>query len=227
MPKRLAPGPLVAATHNAGKLRELVDLLGPFGFDIRPAAELGLPEPEETGTTFAANAILKARAAADASGIVALADDSGLAVDALGGDPGVFSARWAGPDKDFRRAMDDVEAKLRAGGAIAPEQRRAHFVCVLALAWPGGDVATFEGRVDGTIVWPPRGDKGFGYDPMFRPDGHDRSFGEMTAQEKHGWHPGQAAALSHRARAFMLFARDCLEILERGRPHGVYGTDRS
>ena len=208
---RVPPGPLVVASHNPGKLREIVDLLAPFGFDVRSAAELGLPEPEETGDSFAANAALKARAAADASGLIALADDSGLAVDALGGDPGIYSARWAGPSKDFARAMQVIEGKLQALGAVRPEQRRAHFVSVLALAHPQGGTETFEGRVDGALVWPPRGNLGFGYDPIFPPDGHDRTFGEMAAEEKHGWRPGQSHALSHRARAFMLFARECLD----------------
>jgi XTP/dITP diphosphohydrolase len=207
---RLQPGPLVVASHNPGKLREIIDLLGPFGFDLRSAAELGLPEPEETGDTFEANAVLKALAAAEGSGLPSLADDSGLAVHALGGDPGIYSARWAGPSKDFGGAMRLIEEKLQALGATAPEQRRAHFVSVLALAAPGGEADTFAGRVDGTLVWPPRGNLGFGYDPMFLPDGHDRTFGEMSAEEKHGWRPGQGEALSHRARAFMLLARECL-----------------
>lgn len=209
---RLNPGPIVVASHNPGKAREIVDLLGPFGFDIRSAAELGLAEPEETGETFEANAELKARAAADSSGLRSLADDSGLAVDALGGDPGIFSARWAGPAKDFAAAMQLVEEKLRAAGATHPAQRRARFVCALSLAAPHGEVRTFVGQVEGTLVWPPRGDRGFGYDPMFLPDGHDRTFGEMSAAEKHGWRPGQAGELSHRARAFALFARDCLGV---------------
>jgi XTP/dITP diphosphohydrolase len=206
----LTPRPIVVASHNAGKVREIVDLLSPFGFTIRSAAELGLPEPEETGTTFEANAALKARAAADASGLTALADDSGLAVEALGGEPGIYSARLAGPERDFIRAMRTIEERLQALGAATPERRRAHFVSVLALAEPGGAVKSFEGRVDGTLVWPPRGERGFGYDPMFLPDGHARTFGEMSAEEKHGWRPGASEALSHRARAFRLFARDCL-----------------
>jgi XTP/dITP diphosphohydrolase len=206
----LTPRPIVVASHNAGKVREIVDLLSPFGFTIRSAAELGLPEPEETGTTFEANAVLKARAAADASGLTALADDSGLAVEALGGEPGIYSARLAGPERDFMQAMRKIEERLQALGAVSPERRRAHFVSVLALAEPGGTVKSFEGRVDGTLVWPPRGERGFGYDPMFLPDGHARTFGEMSAEEKHGWRPGASEALSHRARAFRLFARDCL-----------------
>ncbi len=203
---RLGPGPIVVASHNKGKVREIVDLLGPFGIAIRSAAELGLTEPEETGSTFADNAILKARAAATASGLVALADDSGLAVEALGGEPGVYSARWAGPERDFSEAMRKVEERLQADGAVEPTKRRAHFVAVLAVAAPDGEVETFEGRIGGTLVWPPRGDQGFGYDPIFLPDGHSRSFGEMSAEEKHGWRPGGVEALSHRARAFQLFA---------------------
>ena len=209
---RLEPGPIVVASHNPGKIREIVDLLGPFGFAVTSAAALGLAEPAETGATFEANAALKARAAADASGLPALADDSGLAVDALNGEPGIFSARWAGPDKDFSLAMQRLENALHKAGAIHAERRRAHFVSALALAVPNGPVETFTGRIDGTLVWPPRGDKGFGYDPIFVPDGHDRTFGEMTAEEKHGWRPGRADALSHRARAFRLFARECLGI---------------
>jgi XTP/dITP diphosphohydrolase len=207
---RLKPGPIVVASHNAGKVREILDLLGPFGFDVKSAAELGLPEPEETGATFEANAELKARAAAEASGLPALADDSGLAVDAMGGAPGVHSARFAGPSKDFSIAMRKVEDALQQVGATRPEQRRAHFVSALSLALPDGTVETFVGRIDGTLVWPPRGDRGFGYDPMFLPDGHSKTFGEMSAEEKHGWRPGQTQALSHRARAFQLFARECL-----------------
>jgi XTP/dITP diphosphohydrolase len=207
---RLKPGPIVVASHNKGKIREIIDLLGPFGFEVTSAAALGLAEPEETGTTFEANAALKARVAADASGLPALADDSGLAVDALNGEPGIFSARWAGSAKDFSVAMQRVEDALQKAGAKIAERRRAHFVAALALAVPDGPVETFTGRVDGTLVWPPRGDKGFGYDPIFMPDGHDRTFGEMTAEEKHGWRPGQVDALSHRARAFRLFAREFL-----------------
>jgi XTP/dITP diphosphohydrolase len=206
----LAPGPIVVASHNAGKVREIVDLLGPFGIAVKSAGELGLPEPEETGATFVANAILKAEAAAHASGRVALADDSGLVVDALGGDPGIYSARWAGPTKDFALAMQKVEDALKAKGATTAERRRAHFIAVLALAAPGERPETFTGRVDGTLVWPPRGDQGFGYDPMFLPDGHARTFGEMSAAEKHGWRPGQSEALSHRARAFRLLAQRLL-----------------
>lgn len=209
---RLTPGPIVVASHNPGKLREILDLLAPFGFDVRSAADLGLAEPEETGDTFAANALLKAEAACAASGLPSLADDSGLAVDALGGDPGIYSARWAGADKDFSRAMRNVEEKLQLAGATTPDKRSGRFVCALALARPDMPTQIFSGIVEGTLVWPPRGTLGFGYDPMFVPEGHDRSFGEMRAEEKHGWRPGAPTALSHRARAFRLFARDCLGV---------------
>ncbi len=204
---RLKPGPLAVATHNRGKMREIMALLAPHGIAVKSAADLALPEPEETGTTFAENAILKARAAADASGLVALADDSGLAVDALDGAPGIYSARWAGPSKDFGAAMRRIEDELNAAGATTPEKRRAHFVAVLAVATPEGEVETFGGRVDGTIVWPPRGENGFGYDPVFRPDGHKLTFGEMSAEQKHG---SDIAPLSHRARAIKLFTRHFL-----------------
>jgi len=203
---RIGAGPLVVASHNDGKVREIVDLLRPFGIAVKSAGELGLLEPEETGTSFEANAVLKAKAAADASGLIALADDSGLAVDALEGAPGIYSARWAGPDKDFVMAMRKVEDALQEKGATTPDRRRAHFVAALALASPGGEWETFSGRVEGTLVWPPRGDRGFGYDPVFLPDGHSRTFGEMSAEEKHGWRPGAPQALSHRARALKLLA---------------------
>jgi XTP/dITP diphosphohydrolase len=200
---RALTGEIVIATHNAGKLRELRELLAPYGIAAVSAGELGLPEPEETGATFRANARIKAEAAARAALRPACADDSGLAVDALGGAPGIHSARWAGPDKDFAAAMRHVEHELTARS----DQRRAHFACALAVAWPDGHVEEFEGRVDGTIVWPPRGELGFGYDPIFLPDGHDRTFGEMSAQEKHGIPADGSLALSHRARAFQKFAR--------------------
>ena len=199
------PGRVVVATHNPGKLHEIGELLSPFGLAALSAAELGLEEPEETGSTFRDNAVLKARAAARASGLVALADDSGLCVDALDGAPGVYSARWAGATKDFRAAMARVEQELKA--RAAPSPWRAAFISVLALAWPDGAVETFEGRVDGTLVFPPRGTAGFGYDPIFRPDGHHRTFGEMSAEEKHGIPADGSLALSHRARAFQKLAR--------------------
>jgi XTP/dITP diphosphohydrolase len=190
--RKLVPGKLVIASHNAGKVREIEALLGPYGIQPISAASLDLPEPEETGTTFVANAELKALQAADLSGLPALADDSGMCVEALGGDPGIFSARWAGPSKDFAAAMRLVEDKVRA---LGPEvDRDASFVCALALAWPDGHVEWFEGRVEGLLVWPPRGEHGFGYDPMFLPDGESRTFGEMTHEEK--------TPLTHRAAAF-------------------------
>ena len=195
----------MVATHNPGKLREIGELLSPFGLSALGAAELGLEEPEETGSTFRDNAVLKARAAARASGLVALADDSGLCVAALDGAPGVFSARWAGATKDFGAATARVERELKARAAPAPW--RAAFISVLALAWPDGAVETFEGRVDGTLVFPPRGTAGFGYDPIFRPDGHHRTFGEMSAEEKHGIPADGSRALSHRARAFQKLQR--------------------
>ena len=200
---------VVIATHNPGKLREMRELLAPYGIATQSAGELGLPEPEETGTTFAENARIKAVAAARASGKPAFADDSGLVVEALGGEPGIHSARWAGPDKDFRAAMNRIQTLLIERGAKTPEQRRAHFIAALCLAWPDGHVEDFEGRVDGVAVWPPRGDKGFGYDPLFRPDGFDITFGQMSADEKHGL-PPQGRGLSHRARAFMKLAEACL-----------------
>jgi len=201
---------LVIATHNPGKLAEMRELLAPYGIDAISAGELGLTEPEETGMTFRNNARIKAQAAAKASGLPAFADDSGLAVDALGGAPGIHSARWAGPDKNFARAMQSIEQKLGERGALAPERRHAQFVSALCVAWPDGHAEDFEGRVDGTLVWPPRGDKGFGYDPMFLPDGHTRTFGEMEGDEKHGL-PPRGTGLSHRARAFLKLAEACLE----------------
>jgi XTP/dITP diphosphohydrolase len=192
---------LIVATHNAGKVREINDLIAPFGLNAVSAGELGLPEPDETGTMFASNARLKARAAADATGLPALSDDSGLCVDALDGAPGIFSARWGGTKKDFNAAMARVERELATRGAVKPDQRRAHFVSALCLSWPGGEDQIFEGRVFGTLVWPPRGNQGFGYDPMFIPDGGIETFGEMQPQAKH--------AISHRAQAFDRFVRTC------------------
>jgi XTP/dITP diphosphohydrolase len=208
---RLRPGKLVLASHNRGKLKEMADLVRPFGFSVTSAAELGLPVPEETGATFEANAIIKAEAAARATGLPAVADDSGLMVDALGGAPGVHSARYAGPQRDFALAMQRIERELAAAGAVRPEERRAHFVSAIALALPTGEIEAFTGRVDGTLVFPPRGSEGFGYDPIFMPDGHSRTFGEMSAAEKHGWRPGGQGALSHRARAFAKFAAALLK----------------
>jgi len=171
---------------------------------------MGLHEPDETGMTFRDNAHIKAAAAAKAAGLPAFADDSGLVVEALDGAPGIHSARWAGPEKDFYQAMQTIEKKLRERGATTPERRRAHFISALCVAWPDGHVEEFEGRVSGTLVWPPRGDQGFGYDPMFLPDGHTRTFGEMGSEEKHGL-PPRGRGLSHRARAFLKLAEACLD----------------
>ena len=206
---------IVVASHNAGKLAEIADLIGPFGFEARSAAEYGLPEPEETGTTFEENAYIKASAAASATGLPALSDDSGLMVDALGGEPGVYTADWAtraDGSRDFAMAMRVTEEKLTEKGAMSSDRRTGRFVSVLCVAWPDGHAEYFRGEVEGLLVWPPRGEKGFGYDPMFQPDGHDATFGEMSAEEKHGWKPGDADALSHRARAFREFARAMLEV---------------
>ena len=198
------------ATHNPGKLAEMRELLAPYGIDATSAGELGLAEPDETGMTFRDNARIKAQAATQATGLPAFADDSGLAVDALGGAPGIHSARWAGPDKNFSRAMAEIEDKLQAAVATTPDRRKAHFVSALCVAWPDGHIEDFEARVDGTLIWPPRGDRGFGYDPMFLPDGHTRTFGEMSSEEKHGL-PPRGKGLSHRARAFVKLAEACLE----------------
>jgi XTP/dITP diphosphohydrolase len=202
-------GKVVIATHNPGKLREMRELLAPYGVEAISAGELGLAEPDETGATFRDNARIKAQAAAQATNLPAFADDSGLAVDALGGAPGIHSARWAGEAKDFQYAMQRVENELRARNATTPDARRAHFVSALCIAWPDGHTEDFEATVDGVLVWPPRGTLGFGYDPMFLPDGHTRTFGEMPAEEKHGL-PPRGRGLSHRARAFLMLAAACL-----------------
>lgn len=209
MAHRPITGRLVIATHNPGKLAEMRDLLAIYGVDAISAGELGLPEPEETGTTFAANARIKANAAAKAANMPAFADDSGLAVDALDGQPGIQSARWAGPDKDFRSAMNKIQTLLVERGAKSAERRRGRFVSALCVAWPDGHVEEFEATVNGTVVWPPRGNLGFGYDPLFLPDGQTRTFGEMSAEEKHGL-PPRGYGLSHRARAFLKLAEACL-----------------
>jgi XTP/dITP diphosphohydrolase len=200
---------LVIASHNPGKLREMRELLAPHGVEAISAGDLGLGEPEESGDTFAANARIKAEAAASAARLASFADDSGLVVDALGGAPGIFSARWAGPSKDFNVAMARIERLLQEQGATTPETRRAHFVSALCVAWPDGYIEQVEARVDGSLVWPPRGTAGFGYDPMFMPDGFERTFGEMSSVEKHGL-PPLGRALSHRARAFVKLAEMCL-----------------
>ena len=201
---------LVIATHNPGKLAEMRELLAPYGIAAISAGELGLAGPDETGMTFAGNARIKAEAAAKAAKLPALADDSGLVVEALDGAPGIQSARWAGANRNFRHAMETIEQQLRARGAMAPDRRRAHFVSALCLAWPDGHVDEFEARVAGTLVWPPRGDRGFGYDPIFLPDGQQRTFGEMSSEEKHGL-PPRGKGLSHRARAFLKLAEACLD----------------
>lgn len=199
MTRRIGSGKLVIATHNAGKLKEIAALLAPYGVDCISAGSLGLPEPAETGKTFVENALIKARAAAEASGIVALADDSGLSVAALDGRPGVYTADWAerqwfegAPGRDWHMAMGKVEGMLQALGSDTP--RDAWFSCILALAWPDGDAAVYEGKVEGTLTWPPRGTMGFGYDPVFVPDGYERTFAELEPAEKY--------RISHRADAF-------------------------
>jgi XTP/dITP diphosphohydrolase len=196
MARRFEQDRLVIASHNPGKVREIAELLEPFGVDVISAAALALPEPEETGASFIDNALLKAHAAATAANLPALADDSGLAVNALAGAPGIYSARWAGPEKDFAMAMARVEEDLRG-----LEDRSAHFVCALALAWPDGHAEVFAGTVDGEITWPPRGDKGFGYDPIFTATGEQITFAEMDPARKH--------ALSHRADAFRKLVDAC------------------
>jgi XTP/dITP diphosphohydrolase len=207
---RRITGKLVIATHNPGKLAEMRELLAPYGVEAVSAAELGLGEPEETGDSFGANARIKAVAAASAARLPAFADDSGLAVDALDGAPGILSARWAGPSKDFTAAMTRIERLLQERGATTPSQRKAHFVSALSVAWPDGHLDEVEARAEGTLVWPPRGTAGFGYDPMFLPDGFACTFGEMTSIEKHGL-PPLGLGLSHRARAFVKLAEICLD----------------
>lgn len=212
--RKLEDKTIVVASHNAGKIREIEDLIGPFGFSAKSAAELKFEEPDETGTTFEENATIKALASAKASGLPALSDDSGLVVDALGGAPGVYTANWAEKEdgtRDFAMAMEKVEKALAEKGVTDATDRTARFVSVLCLAWPDGHTELFRGEVEGTVVWPPRGTQGFGYDPVFQPDGYATTFGEMSAEEKHGWKPGDAAALSHRARAFKLFVETCLK----------------
>ena len=207
---RRITGKLVIATHNPGKLAEMRELLAPYGVEAVSAGELGLDEPDETGDSFRANALIKAAAAAKATKLPAFADDSGLVVEALDGAPGILSARWAGPNKDFAAAMAQIERLLQERGAATPAQRRAYFVSALCVAWPDDHLEEVEARVEGTLVWPPRGTAGFGYDPAFLPDGHTRTFGEMTSIEKHGL-PPLGLGLSHRARAFVKLAEICLE----------------
>ena len=199
MIRKLSGSKLVVASHNLGKVREIADLIAPWNLEAVSVGQLGLPEPDETEVTFEGNALLKARAAARGAGLPALADDSGLCVEALNGAPGIYSARWAGPGKDFSLAMNEVQRRLEASGSSS---RAAWFICALAIAWPDGTEASFLGRIDGQLVWPPRGTRGFGYDPMFVPEGHSLTFGEMDPSEKH--------AMSHRARAFRKFVEACL-----------------
>ena len=203
MTQRLQRGTrLVLASHNPGKLEEISDLVGPYGLSVVSAGELGLPEPEETGTTFQANAELKALAAAKGAGLPALSDDSGIEVEVLNGAPGIYSARWAGPSKDFKLAMQWVADEVEERGGWVPPGPRANFTAVLCLAWPDGTSEAFEGKVYGHLVWPARGTRGFGYDPMFVADGETLTFGEMEPAAKH--------AISHRARAFAKFVTACL-----------------
>jgi XTP/dITP diphosphohydrolase len=201
MPRPFTDDRLVVASHNQGKVEEISALLMPFGIDALSAASLGIPEPEETGDSFEANAALKAGAAAEASGLASLADDSGLVVPALGGAPGIYSARWAGPTKDFRIAMERVHREL------GEQDRSAFFVAVLALAWPDGNLDLFRGEVAGALVWPPRGERGFGYDPMFVPAGGEATFGEIEPAQKH--------RISHRAGAFAKLVKGCFQDRER------------
>jgi len=198
--KSLRDAKIVIATHNKGKLEEFAALLKPYGVTAVSAGELGLPEPAETETTFAGNARIKAEAAMKASGLIAVSDDSGLCVEALGGEPGVYTADWAGPDRDWTRAMRLVEEKLSAKGAITPNQRRAYFACTLCVVWPDGEERIYEGRAQGTLAWPPRGQLGHGYDPMFVPDGESRTFAELAPEEKN--------RISHRAKALEMLVRD-------------------
>ncbi len=199
MTRRLVGGKLVVASHNPGKVHEIATLMAPFNIQAISASSLKLAEPEETEATFAGNALIKAKAAAIASKLPALSDDSGLCVDALDGQPGVYSARWAGPAKDFQLAMLTLHERMQQANATT---YNAHFTCALALAWPDGESEVFEGEVAGEIVWPPRGNLGFGYDPIFVPEGYALTFGEMPPAQKHG--------MSHRARAFKKFVSACL-----------------
>lgn len=204
---------LVIATHNTGKLHEITTLVAPFGLTTQSAKELDLPEPNETGVTFEENAYIKAFAAAKATGLPALSDDSGLEIDALGGAPGVYTANWAiQPDgtRDFSKAMQKVEDELQKAGAIEENQRKGRFISVICVAWPDGYADYFRGSVEGALIWPPRGNKGFGFDPIFLPNGYEVTFGEMSTEQKHSWKLNDAPPLSHRARAFKLFAENLL-----------------
>ncbi len=202
MVRKLEAGKLVIASHNQGKVKEIQELLAPFGMEVISAGDLNLPEPVEDGETFIANSLIKSVAAATASGLPALADDSGLAVDILGGAPGIYSARWAGPRKDFGRAMQKVQNAIEEYDTIEQKaDRSASFICALSIAWPDGHTEVFEGKVIGQMVWPARGDAGFGYDPTFQPDGYDITFGEFE--------PGAKHEISHRADAFKQLVEAC------------------
>lgn len=217
--RKISEKDIVIASHNDDKIREISNLIMPLDFSIKSSMELGFIAPEETGDSFEDNAAIKALSASKNAGMPALADDSGLVVDALDGQPGVHSARWAetkAGNRDFYMAMRKIEDSLVSKGATIPELRSAYFVSVLCIAWPDGHMESFLGRVDGTIVWPPRGKLGFGYDPIFQPIGYDRTFGEMTEKEKNGWEIGrnpyklgEGESLSHRSRAFKLFINGC------------------
>ncbi|RCL02322.1 MAG: Non-canonical purine NTP pyrophosphatase [Candidatus Tokpelaia sp. JSC189] len=212
--RRLDCKKIVVATHNAGKLREIADLIGPYGFETESVTELGLLVPEETGTRFEENAYIKAFSAAKATGFPALSDDSGLEVDALNGAPGVYTADWAEQSdgtRDFFKAMEKIENALQKSDATEAVSRSGRFVSVICIAWPDDHAEYFRGEVEGTLVWPPRGNDGFGFDPIFQPEGYSRTFGEMTVHQKHGWKLGHKTALSHRARAFKHFAESLLE----------------
>ncbi|XUY26818.1 RdgB/HAM1 family non-canonical purine NTP pyrophosphatase [Agrobacterium sp. rho-8.1] len=212
--RKLDTRTIVVASHNKGKIAEIADLIGPLGFSAKSAAELNFAEPDETGTTFEENAAIKALASAQASGLPSLSDDSGLVIDALDGNPGVYTANWAETadgTRDFAMAMQKVEDALQERGATEPSARTCRFVSVLCLAWPDGHTEFFRGEIEGSVAWPPRGDSGFGYDPIFQPQGYETTFGEMTSEQKHGWKPGDRQALSHRARAFKTFVETCLD----------------
>ena len=213
--RQLSERTIVVASHNEGKVREINDLISPYGFLAKSASDLNLPEPVEDGDSFEANALIKAQSAVEATGLPALSDDSGLCVDALDGNPGIYTADWAekpgGGGRDFDYAMQKVEDELQRVHAKEAAQRTARFVAVLCMAWPDGHHEFFRGEVEGQLVWPPRGTIGFGYDPVFMPDGYSQTFGEMPATQKHSWEAGRGdLGLSHRARAFAKFANECL-----------------
>ncbi|WP_102829898.1 RdgB/HAM1 family non-canonical purine NTP pyrophosphatase [Bartonella bovis] len=209
--RRIVNKKLVIATHNTGKLHEINTLIAPFGLTTLSAKELSLPEPKETGTTFEENAYIKAFAAAKTTQLPALSDDSGLEIDALGGAPGVYTADWAiqpNGTRNFLKAMQKIEDELQKIGALEKSQRKCRFISVICVAWPDGYADYFHGSIEGTFIWPPRGDKGFGFDPIFLPDGYENTFGEMSTEQKHGWKLNDKTPLSHRSRAFKLFVEN-------------------